>query len=544
MNPTPHLRSALTAALLSAFAALPTGWAADSTWSQNSAGTFSTPGNWSAGVPGDASGSASSDVATFIRSTITASRLVTLDSSRNLAGITLDNDNTSSFAYQIGGSSFGGATTGTLTLSPNAQILVTGSGSTNSTHGLDANMVLSGKASIINNFSTSIFQFGNSGGTSANTVTTGTGLGAVDLVLGGTSTGSNLMSMRLNQDTDSTLRLVKEGAGFWQINGKSTGTQGLTGGLLVREGSVSIGRNSALSIGTGTVVLGDNTTPSGDISFTTGSGVTLTNNFTIAASNANNVIIERLGTGGQSIYQGTITLERDLVLRQRTTGTAQNLNIASGSVLTGTGNVIIDTTLANATGAVILGGGSFSGAGSINMNGKIINQSSTGAAGLNITGKVLSNVTEIVQNSTTSLMTISHASNTFGKTTVSAGTISVSGTGVLGTGDVTVANGATLTLGNVAGLQDTSTLFFGSTSTINLNFSGTETVNMLASIGGSYAAPATYSAAQLNTLFGGSVFSGTGSLLVLAAIPEPSSFVALAGLGVLALAASRRRARR
>jgi hypothetical protein len=160
-----------------------------------------------------------------------------------------------------------------------------------------------------------------------------------------------------------------------------------------------------------------------------------------------------------------------------------------------------------------------------------------------VTGKILSNVTEVVQNSATSAMIIANDNNTFNKTTISAGTVSVT-TGRLGTGDVNVASGATLTLGNVAGLQDTSTLFFGSTSTINLNFTGIDTVNMLASIGGAYASPGTYTAGQLNTFFGGSVFGGTGSLAVLSAIPEPSSYAALAGLGILGFSASRRRARR
>lgn len=512
--------------------------AANSTWTLDAAGNFSDPLNWSAGVPGTAgTGTGSSDIATFLRSNITASRLINFDANYNLGGLTFDNDNTSAVAYQIGGATFGGATAGDLTLSPSAQILVTGAGATNSTHGVDANIVLAGNASIVNDFGTSVFQFGNSSGTSANALTTAASLGNVDLILGGTSTGSNLMSMRLNEGAGTTLRLVKEGTGSWQLNGKSSGTQGLTGGLLIRQGTVSVGRSSALSIGNGTIVLGDGATASGNLTLLTGSGVTLTNNIAVASSAATNVIIERQGTGGDSIYQGTITLDRDLVLRQNSTGTARNLNIASNSILTGTGNVVIDTTRSGATGVVTLGGGSFSGAGSINMTGQLINQSTTGADGVNVTGKILSNVTAVVQNSATSTMTVSNAANAYGETLVSAGTLVVSGSGKLGTGDVSVAGGATLSLSNNATINDTSDLLFSDLAAINLNFSGTDTIGALGNTSTStFIGIGTHDATALNAFFGGSVFGGTGSLQV-SAVPEPVTvgLIAAAAAGLILL---------
>lgn len=512
--------------------------AANSTWTLDAAGDFSDPLNWSAGVPGTAgTGTGNSDIATFLRSNITASRLINFDANYNLGGITFDNDNTSAVAYQIGGATFGGATAGTLTFSPSAQILVTGAGATNSTHGVDANIVLAGNASIVNDFGTSVFQFGNSSGTSANTLTTADSLGNVDLILGGTSTGSNLMSMRLNEGAGTTLRLVKEGTGSWQLNGKSSGTQGLTGGLLIRQGTVSVGRSSALSIGNGTIVLGDGATASGNLTLLTGSGVTLTNNITVASSAATNVIIERQGTSGDSIYQGTITLDRDLVLRQNSTGTARNLNIASNSILSGTGNVVIDTTRSGATGVVTLGGGSFSGAGSINMTGQLINQSTTGADGVNATGKILGNVTAVVQNSATSTMTLSNAANAYGETLVSAGTLVVSGSGKLGTGDVSVAGGATLSLSNNATINDTADLLFSDLATINLNFSGTDTIGALGNTSTStFIGIGTHDVTALNAFFGGSVFGGTGSLQV-TAVPEPvtAGLLAAAAAGLVLL---------
>jgi hypothetical protein len=545
-TPNPTVSTALLAALatISSVAPLSSSYGASSSWSVDAAGNFSTPGNWTAGVPGATTGTTSSDVATFTRTTLSASRLVTFDTAYNLGGITFNNESAvANRVFTVSAATAGGATPA-LNLSNNFVYQNIGSGTAVSgANVLDVAMVLNGNASFTNTYGNSAVNIGVSSGNSLNSITTAASLGNIDITLGGTSTGSNLWSMRVNQATGTTVRMVKEGTGFWQINGPAATAGNMTGGLLVRQGGVSLGRTGGLPFGSGPIVLGDSSTTAGDIYLQTGSSVTVPNNITVASSAATNAIIERTATNGDSVYQGTITLERDLVLRQRTTGTARNLNIASNSILTGTGNVVIDTTLASATGVVTLGGGSGAGTGKIDMTGKLINQSTTGAAGVNVTGKILSNVTEVVQNSSTSTMTLSNAANAFNKTTISLGTLSVT-TGVLGTGDVNVASGATLTLGNVAGLQDTSTLFFGSTSTINLNFTGTDTVNMLASIGGSYAPPATYSAAQLNTLFGGSVFTGTGSLLVLAAVPEPSSFAALAGLVVLGLAANRRRARR
>jgi hypothetical protein len=229
-----------------------------------------------------------------------------------------------------------------------------------------------------------------------------------------------------------------------------------------------------------------------------------------------------------------------LVLRQATTGTARNLNIASNSVLTGTGDVIINTTLAGATGLVTLGGGSFSGTGSISMNGKLINQSSTGTAGVNVAGRVLSNVTEVVQNSATSTMTLSHASNAYDKTTVSAGTLVVSSTGKLGTGDVSVAgSGAILTLQNNAAIADDADLSFQDLAAINLNFTGTDMIGSLSNTtSNTFMTIGTWTATDLNNFFGGSVFSGTGSLQI-TAVPEPTSLAMLAA-GALGLMRRRR----
>jgi len=506
--------------------------ASDSSWNVDAAGNFTDSGNWSAGVPGAAgTGATSTDIATFPKSILTASRLVNFDANYNLGGITFDNSTNNAFSYQIGGATFGGATTGTLTLSPNAQILITGSlGSTSVNNGLDANMVLGGNASITNNYLNTVYNFGNSAGTSANTVTTAASLGNIDLTLGGTSTASSLMAMRLNQASGTTLRLVKEGTGTWQLNGLSTGAQGMAGGLLLRQGQVVIGRSSAASIGTGAFVVGDGSTVAGDLRVNLGSSVNVSNAITVAGSAATNVYFERGGGSGGGTVSGNISMSRDVIFRQ---GSANAQTLAVTGAITGTGNVTVNTSLA-ATGAV-----NFT-TGGLNMTGSFSNISSNGTSLVTVSGAIGSNVTGVIQNSATSNMTLSNAGNLYGATTVTAGTLLVTGSGKLGTGDISVAGGAGLSLANNATINDSASLLFANLANISLAFTGTDTIGALGNTSTlTYIGLGTYTATELNTFFGGSVFSGTGSLQI-TAVPEPKVWILLA-LSLAAVLILRRR---
>jgi hypothetical protein len=116
---------------------------------------------------------------------------------------------------------------------------------------------------------------------------------------------------------------------------------------------------------------------------------------------------------------------------------------------------------------------------------------------------------------------------------VSQGTLAVTGTGKLGTSNVTVAAGATLQLGsgveadpNINYIDDLSSLVLnGSTSTVFLNFIGTETIASL-TINGTLLGAGSY-----NSGSGYSNITGGGSLLV---VPEPSAGVLLiGGLGMM-----------
>ncbi|HVE15650.1 MAG TPA: PEP-CTERM sorting domain-containing protein, partial [Chthoniobacterales bacterium] len=133
--------------------------------------------------------------------------------------------------------------------------------------------------------------------------------------------------------------------------------------------------------------------------------------------------------------------------------------------------------------------------------------------------------------------------NTYvGPTVASEGILATGATGTFGTGSLTVAAGATVTIGNFTSISDTGDLIFDSGSTINLSFTGTEVIgSLLDSTTNTYIAPATYTAAQLNDFFHVTTFTGSGSLQV-TAVPEPAAW-GLIGLG-LAFVSARSRLRR
>lgn len=155
-----------------------------------------------------------------------------------------------------------------------------------------------------------------------------------------------------------------------------------------------------------------------------------------------------------------------------------------------------------------------------------------------LSGTIGSNVTTVTQNSATSPLTLNAANSYTGGTIVNAGILSVGSAGTLGTGNISLSDttGVVLTLGNANAIADAALLSFGSNSKINLNAgSGTsETIFALFdSTTQSFHTTGTFSAAQLNTDFGGiSAFTsanGETVTILSASVPEPSTWVMLVG---------------
>ena len=80
---------------------------------------------------------------------------------------------------------------------------------------------------------------------------------------------------------------------------------------------------------------------------------------------------------------------------------------------------------------------------------------------------------------------------------------------------MTVADGAALIMQNADTLDDLAALVLNSTSSLDLDFTGSDTVGSISLDGGvTTLAAGTYDAAALSALNGSGIYTGTGSLTV------------------------------
>ncbi len=288
-------------------------------------------------------------------------------------------------------------------------------------------------------------QLGNGAGTSNQTVSSLSGLGAI---VGGNATVSTLT---VNQATatgytgvfggmgteENNIALIKSGEGILVLGGSST----FTGGITIQAGVLATGNvANALGADSNVITLGHSSGTA---------AATLAVQDTQSYANAINVVAGSSGplsilggsTTGAPTLTGAITLANDLIIGKL--GTTGNFTLSGG--ITGTGNLVIGNT--GTTGAILLTTNAVNHAGSITNSGYA-------TATTNISADIGSNVTGIIQNSDVSALTLSGANIAYsGATTVLKGTLNITGStsAALTASGITVAGGATLNLLNTVG---------------------------------------------------------------------------------------------
>ncbi len=230
-----------------------TAQAADGVWNVDADGAWSNSANWVGGTVAGDNGNNNTDTATF-STTLTADRTVAVDDPRAIGLVEFGN--TSAFGYTLDG--------GELRI--NGAALPTSGG-------LPGIRVLSG-AGAHDNIINSAIQFrgvGNRSFTFSND-SADAGLtidGNIQNVVGagrtftinleGSSTAASIGGVNnqitgiINDDSDGTVAVVKNGAGLWTL----TGNNSFEGGLVVNEGTIRYFGAGRRNFGLGTVTIND-----------------------------------------------------------------------------------------------------------------------------------------------------------------------------------------------------------------------------------------------------------------------------------------------
>ncbi len=535
---SPSRKRAFTAALSVAgilLSTTPATYAVNAAWNTDaSSGNFNTA-QWSnAGTPiaGGTYTVLSGDALVFGTSTTTT---LNNDLSGALyAGLTF---NSGASAFTIGGNSF--------TLTGNVV------NSSTSTQTINNAITLSGARTFTATSGQLVFG-GNITGSSGTWTFNSTN----KITLGGT----NNVTMAAN----SGGFIVNSGAGGVDITGSTTinGAAGNTqSGYMNVAGTVTVTIKSGGSLTiTPTTnanfpggIVGQNAAGTSTVSVESGGSLTYGGNQGLAFGNNRTDaigVLEVSGTATLNAGSTTATDSRSYVSLGRDSGTG-TVNLNTGGVLATDRNFIRDGS----------GAADTTGAGNFNFKGGTLKALANQTDWLNSSTKntnqlALSSVTTTSAASTidSNGFTVAINNNISGAggfniiSSSGNGTVTFGGTNTY-TGDTKVLSG-TLTLGSssatAAFLADTTSLYLTTGSLLNLSFTSNSVMESIAGlyIDGVQQAAGTWGALGSGADNTSALITGTGFLNVTSAIPEPSTYAALAGVLTLGAAVLRRRIRR
>jgi fibronectin-binding autotransporter adhesin len=601
---TRRSRRALALGLLPLFAAVAA--QAQTTWNGtlgNTAESWNTNANWTGGggvFPNAAStnvsltGNFSAAKTVNLNQAVTVGNLTIGDTTATLVAITLAH-NTGNLTFDNGGAGStitsigaGNVITANTTLANSLTVTVNGTS-------LSYSGAISGGFGLSKNGTGTLSLSGNNTFTGGVTVTQGllstnhaSAFGTGGITLGGGSDNVILSHSANGITTAGTITISSSGSGNVTIqNGNTSGSSGVYSGAVVFGKATDILAQP---------LTGTNT--SATFTFTgafSGNGL-----MTIKApSDANQVRFSNSNnhTGGILIASGTLSLTGG------STHGGGGITVGDGvgvDTLLSNTNRIGDTNAVtvSSSGVYSIGSGNdtigaltLKSGGQITGTTGIITASSYSLEGGTITAILAGNSSIALTKSTSGTATLSGINTLAGPVSISAGVLALSGTGSLNAvSGVSVASGATFSNGSSTTFNKALTLTEGSTlaagafapsaitivadltsgtySTISGNSTASFakpsalTLTLSNIVAGDYtlfsdftSISGTFTSVVIDslTLNAGNSFTGTSGGFVFTftdatnllsiAIPEPSSFAALAGLGALGLVAARRRRR-
>ena len=202
---------------------------------------------------------------------------------------------------------------------------------------------------------------------------------------------------------------------------------------------------------------------------------------------------------------------------------------ATNVVLNGMGGAMDGQTKSTlqSDGTATGSGGSFTINGTVTLNATSDIGGSSPAQTMTLAGTV-TGPGGLVKNGSAGTLLLGKNNSYTGGTRVTAGVVKAQAAGSLGSGDVGVGVGATLELDDPAAMSSSANLFLEATNAVclNLNFSGTQTINTLY-LSGSYAQAGTWGAVGSSAANQSTAFSGSGILnvTVTGVVQGPSSGV-------------------